>query len=577
MMVLKKLVSSARSIRLRSPFLCLVSIFWARVIHGGGEDGAENLDLGVGVVLALLAMPGTLASLSLFDKYGSLLQYLRGEEALDGYVAAVPDEYFFIVLSMTITGLAAVWWWEAVFPGRRDYANLMPLPIAAGTIFLSNLVFIVLLAGLLAFDVNAISIWLYPIAVFGSQSSFVVLCRFAAGNAVAVVCASVFSFLSVFAIAGMLLAFLPYSLFRRSSLFDRFVLGLLFLAMFVSSLHVSHLLSQLPDRHHQYLGALPSVWFVALSSTLWGRGDHYFHLLATRAIVGTVALLIISISCYAASFRRTFLRISEVGESGPLPRTRIFSFVTSAVDRVLMCPSAEQACFHFVAKTILRSEAHLRVVLGFFALGCAIAGQNLRPLYHGVRETTVSDDIKLLSIPFILSYCVILGIRVAFEVPYDLQANWVFRIWLKPHQQARPIARRILYLFSLSWICPACFIFCGVLWGWQIGLLNTLMVVTCSLVLIEILIVRFRKIPCTCSLPPFRSYSPLMATACLFGLVIFGNYIPALAQWCLQEPGRAILFIPLALLVTGVLSFHRKHMLDMDKELIFDEVSGQGF
>jgi hypothetical protein len=154
MMVLKKLVSSARSIRLRSPFLCLVSIFWARVIHGGGEDGAENLDLGVGVVLALLAMPGTLASLSLFDKYGSLLQYLRGEEALDGYVAAVPDEYFFIVLSMTITGLAAVWWWEAVFPGRRDYANLMPLPIAAGTIFLSNLVFIVLLAGLLAFDVN---------------------------------------------------------------------------------------------------------------------------------------------------------------------------------------------------------------------------------------------------------------------------------------------------------------------------------------------------------------------------------------------------------------------------------------
>src|SRR5579859_7227176 len=88
---------------------CLLHLFIARMFHGGGEPGAGDLDLGIGVIAILLAMPGVLASLLMFEKYGSLIRFLRGDLNFDPYSATIPDEYFFLALSMTVTGAAALW------------------------------------------------------------------------------------------------------------------------------------------------------------------------------------------------------------------------------------------------------------------------------------------------------------------------------------------------------------------------------------------------------------------------------------------------------------------------------------
>ena len=136
----------------------------------------------------------------------------------DPFIATIPDEYFFIVLSMVVTGTAAVWRWDALFLDRRDYTNIVPLPISLRRIFLGNFAAILLLAIALTVDVNAASFVLFPVAVVDSQVSLkVLLLQFAAGHAVTVVLASVFSFFAVFAVIGLLMAILPYTLFRRIS------------------------------------------------------------------------------------------------------------------------------------------------------------------------------------------------------------------------------------------------------------------------------------------------------------------------------------------------------------------------
>jgi hypothetical protein len=122
----------------RTPFGCLLSLFVARMFHGGDEPGSEQLGLGIGAVLTLLAMPGLLVSLLMFEKYGSLIRFLRGDGVFDPFTAAIPDEYFFIVLSMTVTGAAALWRWDSVFLDRRDHTNLVPLPVSLRTIFFAN-------------------------------------------------------------------------------------------------------------------------------------------------------------------------------------------------------------------------------------------------------------------------------------------------------------------------------------------------------------------------------------------------------------------------------------------------------
>src|SRR5258708_17918654 len=94
----------------------------------------------------------------------------------------MPDEYFFLVLSMTVTGAAALWRWDALFLDRRDHANLVPLPLSLRAIFFANLLAILSLAALFTVVVNAASLILFPMAVVGSHNSSAASIRFTFGT-----------------------------------------------------------------------------------------------------------------------------------------------------------------------------------------------------------------------------------------------------------------------------------------------------------------------------------------------------------------------------------------------------------
>src|ERR1700692_2501921 len=169
------------------PFIRLMRLFVDRIFHGGGDSTEDDLDFSLGLILSLLALPGGFYSIFLFDKYGSLLQWIRGQHDFDPLAAALPDEYFFIVLSMVVTGVVAVGRWDSIFPDRRDYANLVPLPISTRLLFLANLAAIVLLTLVLAFDLNAASAVLFPAVVSASQVTFSYIVEFGAIHLLVVV------------------------------------------------------------------------------------------------------------------------------------------------------------------------------------------------------------------------------------------------------------------------------------------------------------------------------------------------------------------------------------------------------
>jgi hypothetical protein len=564
----------------QTPFGCLLRLFVGRMFHGGAEPGAEELDIGVGVIIILLAMPGLLVSLLMLEKYGSLIRFLRGDGVFDPFTATIPDEYFFIVLSMVVTGAAALWRWDSIFLDRRDYMNLVPLPISLRNLFFANLCAILVLTGVFTLVVNAASLVLFPVAVVGSQGSFSLFLRFAAGHTVAVFLASTFSCFAVFALAGLLMALLPAAVFRRLSLFARFSIAIWLLAVLCSSFAVPHLLTEISVVNAHRVAVLPPVSFLGLSRTVWGRGGEPFVANMTRAAVVVLGLAFFTaILAYVFSFRRSFIRIPETPDAGPLPRVPFsLSPLTLLRDGILRTTS-QRACSHFVARTLLRSEGHLQVVLGFLALGLVAAANALTsaPNPHSI-VTGKTPSLEFLSVPFILSYCMVIGIRFAFEVPADLRANWIFRFWLdRDRHEARAIARYVLLMFSLSWLAPACFLVTLAFWGWIVALLHTAILTLCTLVLIEILLIRFRKIPFTCSYPAFKSHSGIVVVAYLFGFLIFTDYLAQMECWSLFGRWRVVWFLPLSLIVVGALHFYRKQMLDMDKELIFEDVSVSGF
>ena len=550
------------------------------MFHGNGELGADDLELGMGVVLIFLAMPGVLVSLLMFEKFGSLIRFLRGDGVFDPYVATIPDEYFFIVLSMAVSCAAALWRWNSIFLDRRDYANLVPLPISLTRIFLANLFAIFALTALLTIVVNAASFVLFPIAVVGSQGSFSKLLRFAFGHAASVTLSSAFSFLAIFALSGTLMACLPYRIFRRVSVYVRFAVALCLLAILATSFTISSVLSGGSQLIYQRLGGLPPAWFLGLTETLWGNGnDIFFASLTRRAMLSLGLALLISVIAYSFSFRRSFVRIPEFADIGPLPRGRRFRLPAKLLDATILRTPVQRAGYHFVSRTLLRSDAHLQIVLAFAALGLVVAAQNVNAAFHpGISFAAQPPTVELLSIPFILSYCLLVGIRLAFEVPSDLSANWIFKLWIEPGgEQLRPVARKVLLTFSLGWIAPLCFLYSTLLWGWLTALLQTTILIGCSAVFVEVLLVRFRKIPFTCSYPAFQSHSTLVLVAYLMGFMVFAIYIPQVVQWSLVTRWGAAGFIPVVLLSLGGLRKFRKQMLDMDKQLVFEEDSASSF
>jgi hypothetical protein len=538
------------------------------------------MDVGLGVILILLAMPGVMVSLLLFEKFGTLIRWMRGESAFDPFSATIPDEYFFIVLSMVVTGAAAIWRWDSLFLDRRDYINIVPLPVSLRRIFAGNLAAILLLGAMLTLDVNAASFVLFPVAVVGSQDSLSLFLRFGAGHAVTVTLASAFSFLAVFAVIGLLMAVLPYALFRRISLYVRFLVALCFLTLLATSFAVPAFLSETGRGTTNAIRALPPVWFLGICETLWGRGSKPFF--ASMARAGLLALgisLTVAVLSYALSFRRSFIRIPETAEVGPLPRSQFHLLPVNLFDRAILRDPPQRACFHFITRTLLRSEAHLQIASAFVAMGLVVGAQSIASAFHANAVISLhhpSED--LLAIPYILSFCIILGIRLAFEIPSDLRANWVFALWINPEAlQTRPIARKVLLTFSLGPLVPLCFVSSAILWGFAAAILHTAIFTVCTIAFVELLLFRFRKIPFTCSYPQFRSHSALIFVAYLFGFVVFTGYLPELELWSLAEPWRAVFFLPLLGGVLAAVHYYRKQMLDMDKQLIFEEVSASHF
>jgi hypothetical protein len=564
----------------RHPFPTLLRVFIGRVFHGGGDSGASEMDVSLGVILILLAMPGVMISLLLFEKFATLIRWMRGEGAFDPFIATIPDEYFFIVLSMVITGAATIWRWDSLFLDRRDYLNIVPLPVSLRRIFFSSLAAILLLAALLTIDVNAASFILFPVAVVGAQDSLSLFLRFGAGHAITVILASAFSFFAVFAVIGLLMAMLPYALFRRISLYVRFFIALCFLALLATSFTVPSFLPEMERGATNAIRALPPVWFLGINQTLGGRGNDPFFATMTRAALLALGIsLTVAVLSYALSFRRSFIRIPETAEVGPLPRSQFHLLPVGLFDRATLRDLPQRACFHFITRTLLRSEAHLQIAAAFVAMGLVVSVQSLASAFHGNAMTALhhpSEDI--LAIPFILSFCIIIGIRLAFEIPSDLRANWVFAVWIDPNVlQTRSIARKILLTFSLVPLVPICFVSSAILWGFGVAVLHTAIFAACTMAFIELLLLRFRKIPFTCSYPPFQSHSALIFVAYLFGFVIFTSYLPELELWSLADPWRVTLFLPLVAAILVAIHQYRKQMLDMDKHLIFEEISASGF
>lgn len=556
------------------PFQVLVLHFVKRVFANEDNQG-NGSNVNVAAVLALLATPGGFASIFLLDKYSTLLQWVRGQRNFNPLRASIADEYFFVVLSMTITGLVMVLRWNRLLPDRREFANLAVLPIPIRNVFLANFTGLLALALVFGIDVNAISSFLFPAVVTLSQGTVAAFSRVAFAHVAAVFSASLFSFFAVFALVGLLML-LPARVFRPASVLMRVLLVILLLSEFLSNLFLQLFSGRLPHLQQMYTRWLPSFWFLGVYEQMAGLANARMRMLAAQALIALIAAIVIAVGAYALCYRRHFLRLAESLDVIGGARRPFRIVWPEAITRRLFGGAFEHACHSFMWKVLLRSERHVMFAGGYMGLGLVLVAQTaadaaLRTAPDGLPGT------DWLALPFLVAVFIVTGLRFAFDIPATFSANWVFRVAsIGTNQQPDAIARRFMGTAVLPWEVLVVGALTIRQFGWTIAVEHVATLAVVTLLLIEWLLLDFRKIPFTCSMQIEPRQLVIRMLCCLLGIGIAVPVLAHIERWMIELPAR---FVVLGLIAAGAWYAMRRHKRETGAyhSLTFEEQSSAAF
>ncbi len=511
-----------------SPFRELVRHFFGRFFDTESLSPQGDPQANVVQTLGILAVPS-----AFFVIIFRPLTLVRWE--------LVWVRYIFLLYSMIVMGFIMVFEWDALFPDRRDYQILTPLPLRLPVLFLAKAAALGIFLGIFLVDINGFGMLLWP-GVDGGPDYFGIL--FA--HVTALLAGGLFSAMALAALQGVLITFLSGNLYRRVSVAIQTVLmGALVMLLVLTTL-MGRMVHPLIMRHSPWLYYFPGFWFIGLYERL-RPATHDPTLLA----LGGIAIKALWISAavflltYLPLYRRHARRMTEAPAPSPSGPGRLRGWIARAAAPRLLKRPVECAVFHFIGQTITRSVKHRLFLATYGGFGAALAVMTLG-----------SGPSGLLRLPLTLSFVLISGLRAAFNFPAELDANWAFQVGETARATEYLAATRkwivvcaILPLFAaLAPVELACFPPAAAMFHLAFGVLL-------SVAVMETMFFGFRKVPFTCAHLPGKVNLVALTFIYIFGFTTYSRLMAGLESWLAGRPPAAVAFLCAGLL--GWLLFAR--------------------
>ncbi len=414
-----------------------------------GGDAAQT----VIAFLTLLAAPGLLLPFRFSLKYVELAA--RSPDALAR--ALITDRLLFITLTFIALGLVALVIWEGVFPDRRDARVLGALPIPERVMIRARLAALAGLAGIFMLGVNTVPTLIYG-SVLGISGGAITPIHGILAHLLTNLAAGTFVFCGLIALQGLLLNVVGRRSAERLSIVLQllFVVGLLQLVFFFPHLFsiVTARISDLTS--HPVLRFVPSVWFLGLYDVLGGDADPGAWSLALTAVAATATAVGSSVVLLSATHGRLMRLALETrdatGRGNSITRIVSRLFNTYVVRRPI-----ERALCAFTLKTLMRSRTHRMLMAVYLGIALALSLSGLIPMLirFGVQALE-KPGVFVLSIPLMVLFITLAGLRAVFALPVEPRANWVFRL-LEPANRTTAIdgARDAMLVAAVAPIATA--------------------------------------------------------------------------------------------------------------------------
>ncbi len=490
--------------------------------------GSDQVRRFVITVLAVVGCIGPLIVRLYIPKYG----YLQSLDTGDLYIAAVrADRLFFISLSMLVAGLVTVFQWHSLFPSRLDYLALKPLPVRLYQVFVARFLSCFLIVAVVIADLNLATSILFPVLTSGRWQSPSFGFRYMLAHASATFCAGLFAFFTICALQGVLMNIVPARAFERVSVVIQALLATAFVA-------AAPYVLDIPDWHEliasrpRWGTLFPPAWFLGLYEALLGVRESYFVRLRDMAVTGIAGALLLALATYFLCYQRHASRVLEQASPKSGGAAFIERFAAARLG-MFMNHAPKRAAFVFTLLTLRRSRRH-KFVLGF-AIAIAImftaqaAGPGSLSHFRSGESWKAGELEPILAIPLASSAILISALCYVFQLPSEIRAGWVFRI--AESTGRRELLDSVECLLILCGLVPVLLLttpILGFLLGWGLVFAHMALVGVLMLLLIELRLYEWHKIPFTCSyLPGRRNLWQTMGSY----LLLFAALIPTIAYF----------------------------------------------
>ncbi|HKW99357.1 MAG TPA: hypothetical protein VJN43_16575 [Bryobacteraceae bacterium] len=495
-------------------------------------------------VLAILLSSSLLFVQAYWHKYIALDQMPTPEPYR---LALLADVLFLITFSMFVIAMFTTLQWPALFPGLRDYLALAGLPVRMREVFVAKFTALVAFAGSFVIATTLPPSLILPMMIGGRYSTHPTMqvpALFASCSL-----AALFVFFSLVAVQGVLLNLLPHRQFVRISLAIQGALLTALLCGFPLVLSISSLQNSMNQRP-EWAVYVPPAWFLGLDQVIYGNHEPFAQRLAWVGLTSVAVAAAAAVLTYLWSYRRHRVRVLESRDTSARADQR--SWRTGIAARFLPDPR-KLAVFSFIGKTLVRSRHHRLVLTAFAALAIAVVVSSFEGLvldggFREVLKRSAAVRQAAISAPLALSLFLLAGFRYLFRLPVELPANWVFRVNEAGNRLAFLTAtEQFLLCCAVAPVALVTLPLEMLLLGVSTGIAAGILCLVPSLILMEILLVRFEKVPFTSSYLPGRR--PPVETVVIYGtaVMLYISILGSIINWAMRGK-RSTLGVLVALL-----------------------------
>jgi hypothetical protein len=472
----------------RLQFLTLYRVFFLRVV---------DLDL-LSADADLTRLMGQFASIFCTFSFILSIPVLLMNGATLMTKTAWGMEHFLIETSMTVAGLITILNWDAAFPDKRDLLILRPLPVKNGTLFLAKLAALAAGPALAVFALNIFAGLLWPLLFRAKDSGFIGMLRALPAFWITLCAASAFFVLTALAVQGLAANLLPRQMFLRLSAVFQAVAMCVLLSVYFLEPSLSSPEALADPRNQSLLSLLPSYWFLGLFNQLNGSMHPALASLATRAWTGLACCALGAGAALLLCYFRLMGKIVE--QPDILPRTRSLWPAPRLGDPLT------EALTLFSMRTLLRSRQHRMIFSFYLGIGITIIIGYVHTTSVGIGSSSTAVSGWFLFASILMMTLTVLALRVVASIPISLQANWIIRI--TQIRSALDYQKGVRFAWLTLGVTPVLLVMATwLMWmyPWRPALGHLSLMLLLGILLVELCVYTFPKIPFACSYSPGKA------------------------------------------------------------------------